>query len=279
LSDKVLRPENLSSWQDDYAYFQYRVSLWSMRASESFTDEGDNPGIDMVQTTLRLRANHLRTLVARAFLASGLREVAPLDIWTVVDIATETIQTLIKLDASRKEYRFHQAQFNHFLVSALDILLFATTHKFSGVGSPSANGEVLSIPSETALKAQKMSMVALDRLRSLAGWSSQSRYLWDRVQAVAVRLNISENLSPATGRGETVFPVQAASISPSFAQVSASAGQAMDQSAPLIDLEPSQLNISFTPDDATAWAFPGGYSSGFDFDLTEDLTTLLNTTC
>ena len=85
-----------------------------------------------------------------------------------MDTAADTIEVLSQLDISTKEYRFHQAQFNHFLVSALDILLFATTYKSTGVGSPSANGEALAIPEATARKARQSSMIALDRLRGLA---------------------------------------------------------------------------------------------------------------
>ncbi|KIW78498.1 hypothetical protein Z517_08335 [Fonsecaea pedrosoi CBS 271.37] len=213
LNDKILNPEQLSTFQDDYAYFLYRVNLWATRASETFEvfgqgqDEGEvqsstslgPPGLSMVRTILHIRANHLKTLIARAFLCSGLRNAAPADIWvTSVDIAADTVAVLSELDSSGGEYLFHQAQFNHFLISALDVLLFATTHRSSGVGSPSANGQELVVPTEIAQKARQSSTTALARLQTLAETSIQSKYLWERVRGVVSRLNFSDNLLATT---------------------------------------------------------------------------------
>ncbi|OCT53638.1 hypothetical protein CLCR_09729 [Cladophialophora carrionii] len=266
LSDKVLSPEHSATWQDDYDYFRYRVSLWAMRASETFTDN-TSPGIEMVRTILHLRANHLRILVARAFLCSGLRQAAPLDIWTIVDITADTIQVLTRLDPAKKEYRFHEAQLNHFLVSALDILLFATTHKMSGVESPSANGEVLSIPPETAQKALKGSTLALNRLRGLAEYSTQTKYLWDRVRVMASRLNLSEYLFPGTSKEQMAIPAQTPTVPPAFADASVAHLNEFDSDF-----------FAFPSTETTPWGFQMPSSSGLDFDLTQDFSTLLNTT-
>ena len=278
LSDKVLRPEQLPTWQDDFAYFQYRVSLWSIRATESFPETDESPGVRMVRIILQLRAHHVRILVARAFLCSNFSNAAPLDIWSIVNRAAETIQTLSQLNVCTREYCFHEAQFNHFLVSALDILLFATTHKSSGVGSPSANGEALSIPPETAQKAKDTVTVALDHLCKVARASSQSRYLWERVRAMILRLNIVDSLSPTIDGGESALPMHFTTSACSFPENSPSTGLALDQSGPVANLEPGPF-MFFNPDDAASWQFQDVYSSGFDFDLTEDLSALLNTTC
>jgi hypothetical protein len=281
LSDKVLSPEQSTTWQDDYDYFRYRVSLWAMRASESFTDDGSSPGIQMLRTILYVRANHLRTLIARAFLCSGLRQAAPLDIWTIVDIAADTIQVLTQLDPYRKEYRFHEAQLNHFLVSALDVLLFATTHKTSGVESPSANGEALSIPPETAQKAQKGSKLALNRLRGLAECSSQAGYLWDRVQMMASRFQLSESLFSETSKEPIAIPAQTPTGPPEFADAPVRAVLPMDHSDTAAVAHASGFDGEFfalQSGETTPWGFQMPSSAGLDFDFTQDLSTLLNTT-
>ena len=155
------------------------------------------------RTILSLRANRLRTLISRAFLCTSFRTEAPLDIWTTsVDVAANTVQILAGLDNSTKEFRFHQAQFNHFLVSALDILLFATTCGSSKLGNPSANGKDIVVTEATRLKARQYSMVTLDLLRSLAETTHHSKHLWERMRGVAARLNLSEYLfGPAPGSG------------------------------------------------------------------------------
>ncbi|EXJ64205.1 hypothetical protein A1O7_00541 [Cladophialophora yegresii CBS 114405] len=281
LSDKVLSPEQSATWQDDYDYFRYRVSLWAMRASESFTDDSLSPGIQMVRTILHLRANHLRILVARAFLCSSLRQAAPLNIWTIVDITADTIQVLTRLDPCEKEYRFHEAQFNHFLVSALDILLFATTHKTSGVQSPSANGEALSIPPETAQTALKGSKLALNRLRGLAEYSTQTKHLWDRVRVIATRLNLSEHLFPEALKEQIAIPAQAPRRPSALADASVRAALTVDHSdtpalAPLNDLDDEFF--AFPSGETTPWGFQMPSSSVLDFDWTQDFSTILNTT-
>jgi hypothetical protein len=280
LSDKVLSPEQQITWQDDYAYFQYRVSTWSMRASETFAgvDDRMHPGFEMMRKIIYIRANHLRTLVARAFLCSGLRNAAPLDIWSIVDIASDTIQELTQLDASRKEYRFHQAQLNHFLVSALDILLFATTHKLSGVESPSANGEELLIPSDTAKKAHKMSMVALNRLRTLANGSVQTKYLWDRVRTMAERFNLNGCMIPETA-ADNAGAVAPSSSAPVTHHDNVAAHVGLTHPVQLFDPDPSQLEThfgAFMPNDANSWAFHVPPSSPFNFDLNQDFSPLVN---
>ncbi|KIW73385.1 hypothetical protein PV04_01512 [Phialophora macrospora] len=280
LSDKVLSPEQATTWQEDYDYFRYRVSLWAIRATESFTDGSSSPGIQMVRTILYLRANHLRTLVARAFLCSGLRQAAPLDIWTIVDIAADTIQVLTQLDSNKREYRFHEAQMNHFLVTALDILVFATTHKTSGVESPSANGEALSIPPETAQKAQKASKLALNRLRGLAECSTQTEYLWDRVQMMASRLNLAECLFSKTSKEPASIPAQTPSGPPFFADAPVRAVLGMDQSATAAVAHESGFDSEFfalQSGETTPWGFQMPSSAGLDFDFTQDFSTLLNT--
>ncbi|OAP56058.1 hypothetical protein AYL99_09237 [Fonsecaea erecta] len=285
LNDKILNPEQLSNFQDDYSYFLYRVNLWATRASENFEalalDEDASLGLQMVRTTLQIRAYHLRTLIARAFLCSGLRSAAPSDIWiTSVDIAAETVKVLTQLDSSKKEYLFHQAQFNHFLVSAMDILLFATTHKSSGVGSPSANGEELSVPADIANKARQSSTVALARLQRLAETSIQSQYLWERVRRVASRLNLSDHLFPAARPEAEFLPAMGSGTELAEHKKTVTETGIGLNALPLAELGPGSgengLVFPFLSEDPSLWEFQLPPSSEPDFGLPPDLGTLVN---
>ncbi|KIW95882.1 uncharacterized protein Z519_02947 [Cladophialophora bantiana CBS 173.52] len=285
LSDKILNSEQLTTFQDDYAYFLYRVNLWATRASENFEaftlDDSTRLGVQMVRTTLYIRANHLRTLIARAFLCSGLRNAAPSDIWiTSVDVAADTIMVLTQLDSSTREYRFHQAQFNHFLISALDILLFATTHKSSGVGSPSANGEELSVPDEIAQKARQSSAAALGRLQRLAETSVQSKYLWERIRGVASRLNLSDHLFSASAPEAEALTALGPEIEISEYTKAVTETQFGGNSLSLTELGPDEgqngLMFPFLYEDPSLWGFQLPASSEPDFGLPQDLGTLVN---
>ncbi|OAL21455.1 hypothetical protein AYO22_07851 [Fonsecaea multimorphosa] len=285
LNDKVLNAEHLSTFQDDYAYFLYRVNSWATRACENFEaftlSDSASLGLQMVCTTLHIRANHLRTLIARAFLCSGLRNAAPPDIWTTsVEIAADTVKVLTQLDSFKQEYLFHQAQFNHFLISALDVLLFATTHKSAGVGSPSANGEELSVPADIAHKARQSSTIALARLQRLAETSVQSKYLWERVRHVASRLNFSDHLFAAAGPEAEVLPALESGIEISEHTKTVTETGIGLNSMPLAEFGlgngENGLNFPFLSEDPTVWEFQLPSSSEADFGLPQDLGTLVN---
>jgi len=174
----------LHSWQEKYAFLKYQLERWTQSAFIDFAPTNINNKVGVAlhfaRAILSLRANRLRILISRAFLCTSLRTAAPLDIWTTSgDGAANTVQTLASLDNNTMEHRFHQAQFNHFLVSALDILLFATTCGSSKCGNPSANEKEIIVTDATRVKARQYSMVTLDLLRSLAGTIHHSKYLWE----------------------------------------------------------------------------------------------------
>ncbi|OAP54844.1 hypothetical protein AYL99_11292 [Fonsecaea erecta] len=204
------RPQLLHNWREKYAFFQYQLERWTQHTSSdlehtSSAGEEASAALHLVRTTLSLRANHLRTLISRAFLCSTLRDAAPSDIWTTsVDVAADTVQIVTGLDNSKKEFRFHQALFNHFLISALDVLLFATTFGSSKRGNPSANGKEIVITEATQVKARQSSLVSLNLLRTLADTTHHSKYLWERMRGVAAHLNLNNYLfTPTLGPHDT----------------------------------------------------------------------------
>jgi len=199
LNDKMAGPHPPSSWQESYSFFQYRLEQWTLRAAREFEPDSlgnkANRGWDIIRTVLHLRVNQLHLLIARAFLCTDLRTAAPPDIWTTsVDFATDTVHVLAQTDASTKEYCFHRAQLNHFLMTALDIAVFAATHEPSRDGSPSANGVDILVSESTGLKARQTTMVALNLLRNQADTSNNSKHLWNTIRTVAWRLKLCDYL-------------------------------------------------------------------------------------
>jgi hypothetical protein len=205
-----IRPQLLHNWQEKYAFFQYQLERWTLYTSadleHTIADEKARAALNLVRTILSLRANHLRTLISRAFLCTTLRDAAPSDIWsTSVDVAADTVQLLAALDNSTKEFRFHQALFNHFLISALDVLLFATTFGCSKRGNPSANGNEIVITDNTRLKARQSSLVSLNLLHTLAETTYHSKYLWERMRGVTSHLNLNNYLFTTAPGSRSAF--------------------------------------------------------------------------
>lgn len=197
LGDNIMARENHNVWQNSYTSFQCRIDRWALDTTIDFhsapTNHATESARQYLETLINLRANHMRTLVARAFLCTELRTTAPVDIWAAsVDNAADTVHVLSRLDTSSKEYRFHRPQLNHFLISALDLLLFACTSD----PSRSAPKSAISLSDATCFKARQSSMVALNLLRTLAEVSDHSKNLWEKTRGVASRLNLTDYLVP-----------------------------------------------------------------------------------
>lgn len=188
-------------WQECFAFFQYRLQQWEQRIDRDFQFVGQDERTDQANRTLRtilhLRANHLRILIARPFLCANLRTVAPIDIWsTSVSFAVDTISVLVDLDNSTQTYRFQQTQMNCFLISALGIVLLAVTQETSKQNSPSSNGQPITVPPATAVKARQSAMTAMNLLCSQADSSYHSQRLWEYIRNLASRLNLFGWLLP-----------------------------------------------------------------------------------
>ncbi|KAL2140409.1 hypothetical protein VTI28DRAFT_3829 [Corynascus sepedonium] len=86
-------------------------------------------GVRSARTLMYLRANHLRSLVNRQYVLSTTAIAANLQqARLVVHIARDSIQVLVALSRESDVYARQQAAYNHFLVSALSIVLLATSH-------------------------------------------------------------------------------------------------------------------------------------------------------
>ena len=96
---------------------------------------------------------------------------------------------------------------------------------------------------------------------------------------MVLRLRISDYLfqpgSPRQG------PANANVADPTETRAQSGPNSGPNQSAPLTDLHPATFQddlYSFQSGDMANWGFEMQPSSGFDFDLTQDLSSLLNTT-
>lgn len=192
-----------SNRQEIFAFFQYRLDEWAKRITTDFqfwsNDYQTNIWNEELRTVLYLRENHLRTVVARTFICDNRCTTAPMDIWALsVDAAVDSIQRLSRLDSSTKKYRFHQSQYNYFLIAALGILLLAITRDSSDLSSSSSREQRIPMGPTTIFKARQNSMIALQIIYSSAKSSPHSRCLWERVRGIASRLSLLDHLVPQT---------------------------------------------------------------------------------
>jgi hypothetical protein len=203
MSDKNDDWSRISDRQETFAFFQYRLNEWGKRISTDFQFLSNDDETDMwnqqLRTLLHLRENHLRIIVARSFICDNRHSAAPLDIWAYsVDAAADSIQLLSRLDSSTKTYRFHQSQYNYFLIAALGTLLLAVTPESSNPGLISLREQRIPMAPATYLKAQQNSMLVLNLLYTSAKSSRHSQCLWDRVRGLARRLNLLDRLVPGS---------------------------------------------------------------------------------
>ncbi|OAL20108.1 hypothetical protein AYO22_09258 [Fonsecaea multimorphosa] len=283
-------PQLLHNWRERYAFFQYQLEQWTQHTSSDLehtsANERATAALHLVRTTLSLRANHLRTLISRSFLCTTLRDAAPPDIWTTsVDVAANTVEILVGLDNSTKEFRFHQALFNHFLITALDVLLFATTFGSSKRGNPSANGKEIIITEEAHLKARQSSLVAMNLLRALAGTTYHSKYLWERMRGVAAHLNLSSYLfstapgAPGVSGGNAVPDLQGQAAASGPADQANTehcplrAEQANDLSGGQYDTDIGKPKLSRPIEDYSVWDW-GGDLLLSEFEFLPDTSSL-----
>ncbi|KIW12989.1 hypothetical protein PV08_08176 [Exophiala spinifera] len=192
LNDTAVVGGNCNIWQSSYTSFQYRIERWALETMTKIQDplayNTTDPSRRYMATLIRLRANLIRILVARVFICTELRMSAPSEIWSrSVHTAADTVQVLSGLDRSSKEYRFHRPQLNHFLISALDLLLFVC----SSAHSDYEKSPEISISSDTSTTARQAAMVALNVLRDLAEVCDHSKSLWEKTKAIASRINLT----------------------------------------------------------------------------------------
>ncbi|EHK50847.1 hypothetical protein TRIATDRAFT_54398 [Trichoderma atroviride IMI 206040] len=205
-----LTPEE---FQELYSYFQYRLSEWYKNIDCEFQLEAEGERIEQwnrfLGITLRLRAHTLQIGVARFILfGKGVIGMPSADIWsTCVDAATSIASSLAAIDADQPQFQSARPESNYFLISGLGILLLAI--------SQNAMLPVAQRPlsPETLQTAQQSAILYLNLLHRRATFSHPSKHLWERVQSLAVRLNllsgpIISNQDVVAGQPETINEIE-----------------------------------------------------------------------
>ncbi|PON21950.1 hypothetical protein TGAM01_v209206 [Trichoderma gamsii] len=201
-----LTPEE---FQELYSYFQYRLSEWYKSIDCEFQLKGEGERTEQwnrfLSITLRLRAHTLQIGVARFILfGKGVIGMPSADIWsTCVDAAASIASSLAAIDADQPPFQSARPESNYFLISGLGILLLAI--------SQNAMLPVAQRPlsPETLQRAQQSAILCLNLLRSRAIVSRPSKHLWNRVQSLALRLNLLDGPTAlfegaAAGQPETI---------------------------------------------------------------------------
>lgn len=126
-----------------------------------------------LRALLYLRGNHSRILIYRHHLLSPTRIKAdPGSVWLVVEIAQDTIEVLVHLNATSNIYRRQQSAFNYFLLSALAVVFLAVCHN----------------PAVYAERCRDSFHAAVKLVRDFSRGSKASRRLWDSIKGLLPRL-------------------------------------------------------------------------------------------
>lgn len=126
-----------------------------------------------LRAMLYLRGNHTRILIYRHHLLSAGSINADLrSAWLVVEIARDSVQVLVHLNATSDIYSRQQNAFNYFLLSALAVIFLAVCHQ----------------PAVFAEPCREAFHAAVDLVRGFSHHSKVSRRLWDSIRGLVPRL-------------------------------------------------------------------------------------------
>jgi hypothetical protein len=199
MDDKSEDCSRASERQEHFAFFQYRLEEWGKRISTEFQFPSRDAETDVwnqqIRTLLHLWKDHLHMIVARSFICDNRCSGAPLDIWaSSVNAATDTVQSLSRLESSTRSFRFHQSKYNHFLIAALGTLLLAVTRGSSNPEPMPLAEQRIPMAHSTYVKAQQNAVVALNLLYTLAKTSHHFQFWLEHVRGLARRLKVLDGL-------------------------------------------------------------------------------------
>lgn len=256
--------------EESVRFFEYRLDRWKTRIETGcFELEGQDAQTLENNTFLRniflLRANHLRIIVSRSLLATGQRSVTA----ETVRVAADSIDSISLLYRSTKTYRFHQAQVDAFLISAVGIMLLALTQDNAAAPSPYCNERHLPLPPQSQDIAQQSIVAVLSLLQKKAGDSQHAKRMLDLVQDLLKRLNILDRLLSIPHP----MPIYA-SIDGHRDPVAATPSSRFDMNQGIPEgKEPSASALNGTSDgnwDNDEFSFPFGEYLNFDAMLNSD---------
>lgn len=212
-----------------------------------------------LRALLYLRGNHIRTLIYRHHLLSSSRVKADLrSAWLVVEIAQDSIQVLVHLNATSDIYRRQQSAFHYFLISAMAVIFLAVCHE----------------PVIFAEPCRKSFHAAVKLVRDFSRGSKASNRLWNSIKGLLPRLrtlakrvaeenrdpNPSEDSNTDHEKKPSMRSLQRAAPAPVPAPTSADDGSMFNQMA----LDGSSSQQRFGPMAVTSM-------SGSDMDVGADM--------
>lgn len=126
-----------------------------------------------LRALLYLRGNYMRMLIYRHNLLSPSRiRMHPQSAWLAIEIAQDSIEVLVHLNATSNIYRRQQLVFSYFLLSAFAVVFLAICH----------NPEVYAKSCQDSFRA------ALELVQAFSSRSQASKHLWERIQDLSLRL-------------------------------------------------------------------------------------------
>lgn len=129
--------------------------------------------IHRLRALLHLRGNITRISIYQHHLLSTLSINANLSaVWLIVDVARDSIQVLVHLNATSDIYSRQQNAFNYFLLSAVAVIALAVCHA----------------PAIFAATCAKSFMDAIGLVRGFSQHSMASRRLWKSIRGLLPRL-------------------------------------------------------------------------------------------
>ena len=183
--------------EESVRFFEYRLDRWTQHVEDRCfelegQDEQTRENNSFLRNIFLLRANHLRIIVSRSLLGTGQLVVTA----ETMDTAADSINLLSSLYQSTKTYRFHQAQMDAFLISAVGIMLLALTQEKTTACAPYSNERDTTVLPRTLDIAQQSLVAVLNLLQTKATDSQHARRMLDCMQDLLKRLNLLDSLLP-----------------------------------------------------------------------------------
>jgi hypothetical protein len=180
-------------------FYQYQLDQWQrsipeeLHLNHAFADDTRST---LLLTVLHLRANQMRSVMIRPFLYADINIVVQLGkSHAAIDVASDTIQTIADLHARSDIYRWQQALFNYFLVSALGVVYALIVRETKRETSQFASDQ---LSHADFAKAKSGLLCGLYILQSLGASATYSRRLLEKLFPLVTQRKMSEN-HPAHG--------------------------------------------------------------------------------
>ncbi|KAK5047533.1 hypothetical protein LTR84_006630 [Exophiala bonariae] len=192
---KVTTKTTAKATPEKLSFLYFRVQQWyrgikpqyQLQPTEENMLQGRTPSENKIRLSLYLSVNQLQLFIFRHELLNShtIDEDLP-NARLAVEAAKDNIRLLRQVSQTPGTYSAQQAQFNHFLVSALAVLFLAVCHA----------------PYQFSNMCREEFVVALELIQGFSSESHMGRRLWQRVQhlkEVGLSLGLMANKAQTVG--------------------------------------------------------------------------------